>query len=114
MKKAPKKLIFTITCIVFISLFFLWFKEFRGFQKIEDVSISQSFQYKTDSKYVNKYLITIKGEVNGSFTLNEGFDFEAGKIDRVIRSDWYHNEIEITYNPIDVTEGHLKIKIELY
>ncbi|GAB2621458.1 hypothetical protein [Belliella aquatica] len=114
MKKSSKKLIFTITFIVFISISLFWAKEIRGFQKIEDVSQSQVIQYKTDPKRIVTSILTIKGEVNGDFMINRNLKLEAGKIDRVIRSDWYHNEIEITYNPIDVTKGHLKIKIELY
>lgn len=114
MKNPLKKLILTITCVVFISISLFWAKEIRGFQKIEDVSQSQVLQYKTDPKRIVTSILTIKGEVDADFMINGNHKFEAGKIDRVIRSDWYYHEREITYNPIDVTKGHLKIKIELY
>ncbi|MCH7415920.1 hypothetical protein MM213_20635 [Belliella sp. R4-6] len=105
---------------IFVIIIFGLFKVFSfvkgelGFTKIEEVSQTQIIQYKTDPKRIVTSILTIKGEVDGDFMINGNHKFEAGKIDRVIRSDWYYHEREITYNPIDVTKGHLKIKIELY
>lgn len=114
MKKSIIYISASISILVVAFLVFNFIKAQLNFTKIEDVSQTQVIQYKTDPKRIVTSILTIKGEVDGDFYINGLYKFEAGKIDRVIRSDWYHHEIEITYNPIDVTKGHLKIKIELY
>lgn len=104
-----------VILILIVSLIIIYVSKSQlNYQKIENVSESQILRYQTDSERIVTSILTIKGEVNGRFTINGLYKIEAGKVDRKIRSDWYDNQIEITYDPINVTEGHLKIKIELY
>jgi hypothetical protein len=114
MKKTVLYPAFILLFITVILIIRHWTKEGSGFQDIENVTQNQTLNFSTDSERVVTKIITVIGEVDGEFTLDGLDSLGPGKINQTFRSDWYDNQIEIKYEPEGVTEGYLKVKVELY
>jgi hypothetical protein len=64
--------------------------------------------------YIHYYEMDIEGELDGEIMILDYFKFKAqGKIDTLIRGDYYFNKFNFNYKPIGAVEGKLKFKITL-
>ncbi|RAI85786.1 hypothetical protein [Algoriphagus yeomjeoni] len=63
---------------------------------------------------IHYYKLDIEGELNGEIVLLNIYKFKAkGRIDTLIRGDYYSNKFNFKYKPIGPVEGDLKFKITL-
>lgn len=90
---------------------------------INNAAAKQTFTLKADpkDKHVWSMYLKITGELNGKAVIYSGYDtvktmywFEIpkGKVDMEKHTDWYEKEFILTYEPIDCTEGNLKIEYD--
>ncbi len=90
---------------------------------INNIAAKQTFTFKADpkDKHVWSMHFKITGELNGKAVIYTGYDtvktmykFEIpkGKVNMEKHTDWYEKECILTYEPIDCTQGNLKIECE--
>ena len=94
--------------IVFIILGFTLSCESNTGFKIPDVSKPYEKVIRSNEKNPSNIKISIKGETNGTFTLNE-LTFDKGKIDTTFLLDQYSDSLNVKYLPINATSGQLQI-----
>jgi hypothetical protein len=64
--------------------------------------------------YINYYKLDIEGELDGEIIIKNIYKFKAqGKIDTLIRGEYYSNKFYFKYEPRGPVEGKLKFKITL-
>lgn len=62
----------------------------------------------------NYYWLEISGNLEGEFFLQEYFKFRGnGKIDTLIKGDYYAKEFLFHYSPLGEVKGELEFKISL-
>lgn len=90
---------------------------------ISNVQTKQNFTLQSNPKHKNVWNIHLKitGELNGKAKIylgyNNGkvmyeFEIPKGKVDMEKYSDWYDKECIVTYEPVDCTEGSIKIEYD--
>lgn len=118
-----------ILVIIVLPLIYLNCKYIFNSYKTEPVTINnaaakQTFTFKADpqDKHVWSMHLKITGELNGKAKIYMGytnsdkssyqFEIPAGKINMEKHTDWYEKECTLTYEPIDCTQGNIKIECE--
>lgn len=89
--------------------------------EITNVKEKQSFTISANPKHKHVWSVHLKitGELNGKAVIYTGyqndkssykFEIPSGKIDMEKHSDWYATDCIITFEPVDCSNGNLKIE----
>lgn len=76
---------------------------------LSDVTRDTTITIKSNSSYPSLVNLKLKGELNDSFMINK-IVLPQGKIDTILRIDWYQENFQIFYKPFKVTSGNLTIE----